>query len=196
MNAVTEIIRKFDTTIDKSDDDRHNDRHGRKNLPFHSRALCAVKWFDQAKGYGFLIPDNSTDGRDVMLHISVLDKFGLQMVQEGAKIDVDVVTKGDKLQASIVHNVDSSTAVPIRNKVRTSKNVSVAPIGDFEKATVKWFNRIRGFGFLTRGHGTDDIFVHMETLRENNITDVQQDQEVLVKSGKGENGLVALEVKI
>ena len=44
-------------------------------------------------------------------------------------------------------------------------HVQAAAIGGFEIVIVKWFNRVRGFGFLTRGEGTEDIFVHMETLR-------------------------------
>jgi CspA family cold shock protein len=64
-----------------------------------------------------------------------------------------------------------------------------------ERARVKWLNRVRGFGFLTRGEGTPDIFVHMETLRRFGFTELRPDQIVQVRWGNGEKGCMAAELK-
>ena len=60
---------------------------------------------------------------------------------------------------------------------------------------VKWFNRLRGFGFLTRGPQTADIFVHMEALRRCGFVELRPGQTVLVRYGKGPNGLIAAQLK-
>lgn len=74
-------------------------------------------------------------------------------------------------------------------------HVSVTPTSGLERAWVKWFNRLRGFGFLTRGEGTPDIFVHMETLRRYGLTELRPGQVVLVRYGDSPKGLMAAEVR-
>ena len=74
-------------------------------------------------------------------------------------------------------------------------DVTVTPTSGLERAQVKWFNRLRGFGFLTRGEGTADIFVHMETLRRFGIAELRPGQTVLVRFGPGPKGMMAAEVR-
>ena len=68
------------------------------------------------------------------------------------------------------------------------------PTSGLERAQVKWFNRLRGFGFLTCGEGTPDIFVHMETLRRFGMTELRPGQYVLVRFGPGSKGMMAAEI--
>lgn len=152
----------------------------------------SIKWFDPSKGYGFIVPDE--DLPDVLLHVTCLRRAGFQTAYEGARAVCEVVRSPKGLQAVRICSIDDSTAIrPSQLPQRT--HVVVAPESDWESAVVKWFNRLRGFGFLTRGPQTADIFVHMETLRRCGFIALRPAQTVLVRYGKGPNGLIAAELK-
>ena len=48
-----------------------------------------VKWFNNQKGFGFIQPDDG--GKDVFVHISALERAGMQSLNEGQKISFEVV---------------------------------------------------------------------------------------------------------
>jgi CspA family cold shock protein len=151
-----------------------------------------IKWFDVSKGYGFIIPDGG--GTDVLLHVTCLRRDGYQTAYEGARIVCEALARPKGMQAFRILSMDETTAIhPAEQPPRT--HVSVTPTSGLERATVKWFNRLRGFGFLTRGEGTADIFVHMETLRRYGMTELRPGQTILVRHGPGPKGLMAAEVQ-
>ena len=153
-----------------------------------------IKWFDVAKGFGFIVPDNGMP--DVLLHVTCLRRDGFQAANEGARIVVEAVQRPRGLQAFRVVSLDESSALHPSELPLPRTHVQVVPTSGLEAATVKWFNRLRGFGFLTRGEGTPDIFVHMETLRRYGIAELKPGERVLVRFGDGSKGLMAAEVRL
>lgn len=152
-----------------------------------------IKWFDVSKGFGFIVPDNGMP--DILLHVTCLRRDGFQTAYEGARVVVEAVPRPKGLQAFRVLSMDETTALHPSQMPPPRTHVTVAPTSGLERAQVKWFNRLRGFGFLTRGEGTPDIFVHMETLRRFGIAELRPGQFVLVRFGPGPKGLMAAEVR-
>jgi CspA family cold shock protein len=152
-----------------------------------------IKWFDASKGYGFIVPDNGWP--DVLLHVTVLRRDGYQTAYEGARLVCECVQRAKGYQAFRIISMDETTAIHPAQMLPPRTHVTVTPTSGLERAQVKWFNRLRGFGFLTCGEGTPDIFVHMETLRRYGMTELRPGQYVLVRFGPGSKGMMAAEIQ-
>ncbi len=171
------------------------DRDGAASSAEHAIEVGGrVKWFDVAKGFGFLIPDSG--GADILLHVTILKRDGFGAVSEGARVVVEAVPRQKGLQAVRVLSVDNSTALHPAELPAPRTHVQVTPTSGYERVMVKWFNRLRGFGFVTRGEGHPDIFVHMEILRRYGIQDLTPGQFVFVRFGDGPKGQMAAEVRL
>lgn len=152
-----------------------------------------VKWFDLAKGYGFIKPDGVQG--DVLLHQTCVRQSGFKAAYEGARVVCEAVQGPKGLQARRLIVLDNSTASAQAPGDRGLR-YAAEPKGPAFDATVKWFNRGKGYGFVSRGPNTPDIFVHMETLRRNGILELRQGQRVRVRAGDGPKGELAAEITV
>jgi len=159
-----------------------------------------VKWFDATRGFGFIVSDD-IEG-DVLLHFSVLRDHGRRSVPEGATIECVPVRHPRGLQARKVLSIDVSTALPQQTRSsmpvaeRADRKALAEAAGEFEPVEVKWFNRVRGYGFLKRaGDSSDeDVFVHMETVRNAHLPELEPGQQLRARIASSGKGLTAVEL--
>jgi len=160
-----------------------------------------VKWFDATRGFGFLVSDD-IDG-DVLLHFSVLREHGRRSVPEGAIIECIPVRLDRGLQAKKVLSIDTSSALPQQPRSsipageRADRKALADSAGVFEPVEVKWFNRVRGYGFVKRPDevGGEDVFVHMETVRTSHLPELQPGQRLEARIAPSSKGLTAIELR-
>jgi CspA family cold shock protein len=175
--------------------------------PAGARYQGIVKWFDAVKGYGFIV-SNEGEG-DILIHKSVLQESGHEVLNEGATVVCEAVRREKGLQALRLLELDDSTAHPPtprtparipavrapQQRPRPSRDQVLAE-GDFIDVEVKWFNRIKGYGFVTQGEGTRDIFVHAEVLRRHGVQELEAGQRVRVRIGEGARGPLVAEIEL
>jgi cold shock protein len=154
-----------------------------------------IKWFDTVKGYGFIKPADDRHG-DVLLHQSCVRQSGFKLAQEGARIVCEAVRTAKGYQAKRVIELDNSTAISPPVDLSREVRYAAKPEGPAFEATVKWFNRGKGYGFVSRHPDSPDVFVHMETLRRSGIRELIPGQRVKVRAGSGPKGELAAEIVV
>lgn len=157
------------------------------------RRTGSVKWFDQIKGFGFVVAD--LGGPDILLHVNVLRNFGQNSIRDGARVDVLVQETPRGLQATEVLGitVEASADEPAMEELGDFSTEEIATL-PLVPARVKWFDRVKGFGFANIFGHEQDVFLHVEVLRRSGFADVTPGEAVALRLIEGRRGLMAVAV--
>ncbi len=162
---------------------------------------AVVKWFKADKGYGFV--ELSGGQGDAFLHANALHNAGHESVPTGAKLRVQVGAGAKGAQVTRVLEVDASSAVEQRPQRsfggdaprprRAAPDPSTAvPVS----GKVKWFDGVKGFGFVASEDGGKDVFVHISILGPAGITNLAEGQQVNMRVVDTPKGREAISLSI
>ncbi|MGL6212009.1 MAG: cold-shock protein [Paracoccaceae bacterium] len=152
-----------------------------------------VKWFDPAKGFGFIVVEETS--ADILLHANVLRNFGQGSVSDGAKITVKAQQTQRGYQAVEVLEIEpvQGFSPPLTEDAAPSNSEELLAL-PLEPARVKWFDKVKGFGFANVFGRTEDVFIHVEVLRVSGFSDLQAGEAVCLRIVEGKRGRMAVQV--
>jgi CspA family cold shock protein len=134
-----------------------------------------VKFFNGQKGFGFIQQDGG--GEDVFVHISAVERAGLEGLAEGQELEFNLIDRGGKVSAQDLQVVGD--VIPVKSGGGAAGgDAGGAPrrelTGEKATGTVKFFNSMKGFGFLTRDDGQPDAFVHISAVERSGLAGINE----------------------
>lgn len=152
-----------------------------------------VKWFDPAKGFGFVVSEDSPS--DILLHANVLRNFGQGSVADGAGITVKVQQTQRGVQAVEVMSIEppAGSSFSLSDDEHLVTPAEIAALA-MEPGRVKWFDKGKGFGFANVFGRPEDVFIHVEVLRQSGYADLQAGEAIALRIVEGKRGRMAVQV--
>ena len=126
-----------------------------------------VKFFNSQKGFGFIQREDG--GEDVFVHISAVERAGLEGLAEGQQLEFTLVDRGGKISASDLSAVGD--VIPVAKREEPQQRQLT---GEKASGTVKFFNSMKGFGFITRDDGQPDAFVHISAVERSGMSNLNE----------------------
>ncbi len=156
-----------------------------------ARISATVKWYDPAKGYGFLVPDDGPS--DIYCPESALTAAGLFTLLPGATVTCETAPAARGPEVFRILTIDFSTAEPRMGSItRPAGNgqlaAGTAASGGEVRAIVKWFHTDKGYGFLEREDGAGDLFCHMTVVQASGRDALAQGAAVTCEVVQGDRG--------
>ena len=158
------------------------------------RVQGQVKWFNPHKGFGFIVSDEG--GPDIMLHANVLRNYGISSISENCPIEIYAQNTKRGFQALQIIEISSPES--------GERNESSFGLGDFDEsgmkslpllpARVKWFDKLKGYGFANIFGRGDDVFIHMDVVRRCGMSNPQPGEALAIRVKDGRRGQMALEI--
>jgi CspA family cold shock protein len=130
-------------------------------------AKGTVKFFNAQKGFGFIVRDDG--GEDVFVHISAVEQAGLTGLAEGQPVEFTLVDRGGRISASDLKI--EGEPLPVAEAPRAPARQLT---GERSSGTVKFFNPMKGFGFIQRDDGQPDAFVHISAVERAGMTSLNE----------------------
>ncbi|AHD09423.1 MULTISPECIES: cold-shock protein [Phaeobacter] len=152
-----------------------------------------VKWFDPTKGFGFVVSDEG--GPDILLHVNVLRNFGQSSIADGAEVELVTHRTERGVQAVEVLSITPPTRddSPVLSDF-AEMDSDVLYSEPLVPARVKWFDKGKGFGFANVFGRDEDVFLHVEVLRQSGLSELQPGEALGMRVIDGKRGRMAVEV--
>lgn len=175
-------------------EDKKPDLHGAGEEALDAKVSGVVKWFDPLKGFGFVLADGS--GSDVLLHVNVLRNFGQSSIADGTRVELVVQERRRGLQAIQVLAIAPPDSGPDDPSMAIDEfDLGLALDAPIEPARVKWFDKAKGFGFANVFGKPEDVFLHIEVLRQSGLSDLQPGEALAIQVMDGERGKMVARVQ-